>query len=191
MERRFAAFAKVPLDPAVAAEFQVLLRRRVAEATLLSYPGLAGLVETEEQRLAKLPPRERTKAYEAAMRREPRSPRWPVALARDAASRNDSKAVVDWTSKALELEPGNPEALALRAHARTSRGEWTLAWADLQALPSQDLDSRPDLAADRFVVLVELKQWAPARDAAARLSAADASRPDVARARQKLASAPS
>ncbi len=191
MERRFAVFAKVPLDPAVAAEFQVLLRRRVAEATLLSYPGLAGLVETEEQRLAKLPPRERTKAYEAAMRREPQSPRWPLALARDAAARNDSKAVVEWTGKALELEPGNAEARALRAHARTSRGEWTLAWADLQALPPQDLDSRPDLAADRFVVLVELKQWAPARDAAARLSAADASRPDVARARQKLAAAPS
>lgn len=190
VERRFAPYAKLQLDAAVAAQFQLLLRRRVAQTTLLSFPGLAGTVETEEQRLAKLPPRERTKAYEAAMRREPGNPRWPLALARDAAAANDSKAVVEWSGKALALEPGNVEARSLRAHARTARSEWTLAWADINALPPAELDSRPDLAADRFVVLVELKQWAPAREAAARLSVADGTRPDVARARQKLAAAP-
>ncbi len=190
VERRFAPYAKLQLDATVAAEFQLLLRRRVAQATLLSFPGLAGVVLTEEQRLAKLPPRERTKAYEAAMRREPGNPRWPLALARDASAANDPKGVVEWTGKALEVEPGNVEARSLRAHARTARGEWTLAWADINALPPAELESRPDLAADRFVVLVELKQWAPAREAAARLTVADGTRPDVARARQRLAAAP-
>ncbi len=190
VERRFAPYATTRLEPVVAAEFQRLLRTRVAEATLLSFPGLAGVVETEEQRLAKLPPRDRTKAYEAAMRRDPKNPRWPLALARDAAAAGNPKAVVEWTGKALALEPGNVEARALRAHARTARSEWSLAWADLEALPPAELESRPDLAADRFVVLVGLKQWGPAREAAGKIAAADGSRPDVAKARRTLASAP-
>ena len=45
--------------------------KRVQESTLLGIPSLAGLVETEEQKIARLPPAERRKALEAG--RPPRS----------------------------------------------------------------------------------------------------------------------
>jgi len=187
VERLFAPYAHLKMDSASDAAFRALLRSRVAESTLLAYPALAGLVETEEQRIAKLPPREREKAYEAAAKREPKNARWPLALAREAASTDDSRAVILWSSKALELQPTDVDARALRAHALATRGDWSAARADLDALPAAELSARPVLVADRFVCLVELKDWGPAREAARVVPASQAGRADVARAQQKLA----
>jgi hypothetical protein len=187
VERRFAPYKKLKLDPAVGAEFQALLLRRVAQATLLAYPSLAGLVETEEQKIGKLPPRERVKAYESAAKREPANPRWPLALARDAAAGNDQRAVIEWASKAIELEPGNAEARAIRAHAFVMKGDWSAARADLNALAPAELEIRPILLGDRFICLVELKDWVPAAEAAKALPSSQASRTDVVKAQQRLA----
>jgi tetratricopeptide (TPR) repeat protein len=186
VERRFAPFAGLKLDAAVQSEYRALLVRRVAAATLATLPGLAGLVETEEQRIAKLPPRDRTKAYEAAARREPGDPRWPTALARDASAAGDQKAAIDWANRTLGLDPKNVEARALRAHALAARGQCGPARADLDVLPPQEFESWPTLAGDRFVCSVQQQDWARATEFAKRLPPSVASRPDVAKARETL-----
>src|SRR5262249_36612125 len=147
VERQFAPYAEVNLEPDVRTEFQALLLRQVPQTTLLSMLGLAGLVETEEQKIAKLPPEERRKTLEARLRREPRNATWPLGLAREAAERGAHKDVERWTEKALELNARNTEALALRVHARTARGECTEALSDLKALPQAELGGRPELLA--------------------------------------------
>ncbi len=187
VERRFAPFAKMKLDANVRSEFQAVLLRRVSPSTLLAVPSLAGLVETEEQKIAKLPPKERWKAYEAGARREPEEPRWALDLARESFGMGDLKAAVEWSTKALELDPSSAEGHALRAHAYVLRGECALARADLQALSPAELDGRPTLVADRFVCFVELKEWASAAEASRSVPAAQAARADVVRAQQKLA----
>ncbi len=187
VERRFRPYAQVQFEPEIRKEFEFLLLRRVSPSALLSLPALAGLVETEEQKIAKLPSKERRKALEAAFRREPGNLAWPLGLARESAQRQDHKEVMQWTGKALQLAPGNAEALALRAHASAVRRECADALSDLKALPQSELDARPELQADRFVCLVESKDWTGA-EAALKLVPADLTvRSDVARAEQKLA----
>ena len=187
VERRFAPFAKIKLDSGVRADFQALALRRVAPSTLTAFPALAGLVENEEQKIAKLPPKDRWKAYEAAAKREPREPRWALDLAREAFGLGDLKAAVDWSSKALALDPSSGEGHALRAHAYVLQGDCVSARADLQALAPADLEGRPTLVADRFVCLVELKEWTSAAEASKSIPSGQAGRPDVVRAQQKLA----
>jgi hypothetical protein len=187
LERRFAPFSRLKLNPSVRADFQALLLQRVTPSSLLGFPGLAGLVETEEEKIAKLPPNERWKAYEAAARREPREPRWALDLAREAFALSDLKAAIGWSSRALELDPSSAEGHSLRAHALVLSGDCASAKADLQALSPADLEGRPTLVADRFVCLVELKDWTSAAEASKSIPSGQAGRPDVERARQKLA----
>lgn len=188
VQRRFPAYPPPGLDGAAQADFRALLLRRVPEATLLGFPSLAGLVETEEQKIARLPPAERRRALEAASRREPNSVVWPLALARDAVDRSDGKDAEKWAAKALSLDPSNPDGLALRARARVLRGQTAPAKADVAAIPPAALEKRPELYGDVLVVLVESGDWAGADDASRHLPESVANRPDVARARQKLSS---
>jgi tetratricopeptide (TPR) repeat protein len=187
VERRFPSYPPGGLAPDLQAQFRGLLLARVPQATLLSIPSLAALVETEEQKIAKLPPAERRKALEAGARREPASVIWPLALSREALDRSDAREAERWAGKALAIQPTNQEALALRARARVMRGEFAQARADLAALAPAEFEKRPELYADRFVCLVEVQDWSAAGEAAARIPASQASRSDVAKARQKLA----
>ncbi len=188
VQRRFPAYPPPGLEGAAQADFRALLLRRVPEATLLGLPSLAGLVETEEQKIARLPPAERRRALEAASRRDPNSLVWPLALARDAVDRSDGKDAEKWAAKALGLDPSNPDGLALRARARVLRGQTAPAKADVAAIPAAALEKRPQLYGDVLVVLVESGDWAGADEASRHIPEAVANRPDVARARQKLAS---
>ena len=187
VERLSRSYPPKGLPPEVAADFRSLLLRRVPEETLLSIPSLAGLVETEDQKLAHLPPAQRRTAMEAMARREPNSAKWPVAIARDALERGDAKDAEVWATKALAIEANLAEALAVRARARMARGDYRGALADLGALPAGALEKRPELNADRFVCLVEVGDWPGADRAAASLPSSVAARADVARATQKLA----
>jgi hypothetical protein len=186
VERRFPSYPAPSLPPAIRAEFNTLLTHRVAEATLLSMPSLAELVETKEQRLAKLPPSERKKVLEAQAKAEPGSARSPVALASAALDENDPKGAEHWATQALAIEAGNPDALALRARAREARGDYTGAMADLAALPPGELEKRRELSAVRFVCLVGTGEWALAEDAAKKIPEKLASRSDVADAKRRL-----
>ncbi len=84
VESRFSTYSQLNLEPDISAEFRSLLIWRTA-ATLPGIRSLAGLVETEDEKLRKLSPREYRKALEAALRREPTNVVWPLSLAREAA----------------------------------------------------------------------------------------------------------
>ncbi len=187
VQRRFPSYPPRDLEPERQAEFRALLLKRVQEATLLGIPSLAGLVETEEQKIARLAPAERKKALEAAARRDPSSAVWAVALAREAAERGDWKEAERWAGTALAAQPNNTDALALRARARVVRGELAQARADLNAIPPAELAKRPELYADVFVTGVEAGDWAMASEVSPRIPSNLMSRPDVAKAQQKLA----
>ena len=188
VERRFSAYAKANLQPEIRASFKTLLLSRVPQATVVSIPSLAGMVETEEQKIAKLPPVDRRKALEAAARREPDSVTWPIDLSRDALERSDPKDAEQWASKALSIQPQNSDALALRARARAAKNDCSGALADLAALSAAEKDSRPDLYADDFVCLVEGRNWEAAEVVAGRVPPSSSTRPDVVAARTKLSS---
>lgn len=187
LERRSAPYGKIKLEPDIEADFQALLLKRVTQETLLSMPSLAGLVETEEQKIAKLPPRQREKALEAAARREPKEVKWVLALARNAAERQEHGAVVRWVGRVLELDEKNAEALALRARARVGRRQYAEALADLKALPKESWEKWPELYADRLVCLVDRKDWIGAEQAVTQVPPKLMARADVVRAEQELA----
>jgi len=186
VERQFRPYAQVQFEPEIRKEFELLLLRRVQASALLSLPALAGLIETEEQKIAKLPPKQRRQALEAALQREPGNVAWPLALAREAAEREDWKDVTRWAEKALDLDRASAQALALRAHARLERRDWAGALGDLAALPPGEWKARPELQADRFVCLVESGDWGRAEETVKLIPEKLLARSDVARARQKL-----
>lgn len=186
VERRFGVHPQANLEPEIRSEFRARLARRVPAETLLALPTLSGLVETEEQKIAKLPAGERRKAFEAAAKREPGAGRWPIALAREAMERGDARDAARWAGKALALDGANPDALALHARARVAQGECADALKDLAALPQAELEKRPDLYAGKFVCLVEGKDWIAAEQVATLVPAGLSGRSDVAKAQQKL-----
>ncbi len=186
IERRFSVYPTVELPADLRASFKTLLLARVGQATILAVPTLAGMVETEEQKIAALPPAERRKAWEAASRREPGNVIWPVALARDALDRGDAKEAERWAGKALAIQPTSADALAVRAAARTARGECTDALRDLAALSAEELGKHPELYADLFVCDVDARNWDGAAAAAPRVPQSAANRPDVVRARSRF-----
>lgn len=188
VERRFPSYPAASLPPEIRADFRTLLMRRVDEAVLVSIPSLAPLVETREQKLAKLLPAERKKTLEAHARAEPASAKWPVALSREALDEGDLKAADRWATKALTIEANNPDALAVRARAREARGEYAGALSDLTSMAPGELEKRPELYAIEFVCLVATGEWVGAENAASRMPEGLAGRADVADARRKLTS---
>jgi tetratricopeptide (TPR) repeat protein len=187
VERRFQSYAKAKLQPEIRSSFQALLLARVPQATILSVPSLAGMIETSEQKIAKLPPDARQKALEAEARQEPSNPIWPTDLAALALERGDAKEAEKWATKALSLQPTNAEALALRARSRFARRQYADALTDYSALPADAFERRPELYAEEFVCLVEARRFEDAEAISGRIPAASAARPDVAKARTDLA----
>jgi tetratricopeptide (TPR) repeat protein len=187
VERRFPSYPPKGLPPELQAEFRSLLLKRVTPSSLQSVPSLANLVETEDQKIAKLPPAERRKALEASAQRDPSSVTWPLALARDAVARSDWKDAEKWADKALSIDQYNQEAAGLRARARVQRGELALARSDLSVLTPSEFDKHPELYADRLVVFVDAGDWTAAEAASPRVPQSQAARADVVKAQQKLA----
>ena len=147
---------------------------------------LVDLVEADEKRIAKLPPKERQKAFQAAQKRDPKNPMWSMELAREAANRGDHKETISWASQTLELEPKNEEALMLRAWARTARKDYKAALRDLNDLDAETYEQLPALNADLFVCQVSEKDWAAARPLVDLIPEDDQSRPDVVAALKEL-----
>ena len=186
IERRFPFYVRANLEPETRAQFQEVLTRLVPEAAIRSVPTLANLVDSPEQKILKLPAKEREGALKAMAAQEPKEPRWPLHLARLAAANSDDREAIRWATLALELSPADPDALALRGHALVSRSDYPKALADLSALPPARLDREPALAADLFVCEVAVKDWDAAQALEPRLDAA-LDRKDVRKARDQLA----
>ena len=186
LQRRFPSYPPPGLEPEQQEEFRALLLTQIPEKTLAGIPALSGLVETEEQRVAKLPASQRRSALEASARREPQNAAWPIALARDDLQKSDSKGAEKWAQKALAIDAANPEARILSARARILRGELAGGCSDLAAVPASWFEQRPELYADVFVCNVESGDWAGATAAAAKIPTDLASRADVVKAQQKM-----
>lgn len=185
-EKRFGGYDRIVLPADVRKEFDGVLSRRLPQEVLLSMPSLVRLVETEEQKLAKMPPAERARALAAKAKAEPENARWPLEQARLALGQGQAKDTVRFAGQALALDPANVEALQLRARALTVRRDYPEALADLAALPPGTVDSDPALRADLFVGLAAGKRWDEAREAARGLPEEQLARADVTAALGKM-----
>jgi hypothetical protein len=187
VERRIPSYSRANLEPEIQSQFQEVLTRLVPESAIRSVPTLSSLVETPEQQVLKLPPKEKESELKAKAEKEPKEPRWPMHLARLAAANSDDREVVKWATRVLEISPADPDAQALRGHALVARSEYAKALADLSALPAERLDREPDLLADLFVCDAALKDWESTRVLESRLQAPALDRKDVKQAKEQLA----
>lgn len=186
VERLFTVYDKARLESGIKAEFEALAARKLSPESLVALPSMARLVETQEQKFAKLNPAERRRAMEARVRAEPSNVELNVALARDAAAQNDSKSVVRWSDAVLAADEKNVEARSLRAHARTQRREYAGALADLLILPASRVEADPLLTADLFLCRVATRDWDSARSISMKLDEQQRLRPEVIAALRKL-----
>jgi tetratricopeptide (TPR) repeat protein len=186
VEGRLPVYAKLPIDSSIRLPFETILLKNVPRAAISSVPSLLGLLDSEQQKIARLPRPERLKAFEAGATREPKNAGWSISLAREYAASGDSASVIQWAGHALELDKGSSEALTLLAHARAGRGECRAALTLLDRLGASDLQQRPELLGDQVVCLVEQKRWSEAQAALTRLPDSVKSRDDVKRATQAV-----
>lgn len=185
-EKRFGGYDRIVLPADARKEFDGILSRRLPQEVLLSMPSLVRLVETEEQKLARMPPAERARALAAKAKAEPENARWPLEQARLALGQGQAKDAVRFAGQAVALDPSSVEALQLRARALTARRNYPEALADLAALPPGTVDSDPALRADLFVGLAAGKRWDEAREAARGLPEEQLARADVTAALGKM-----
>ncbi|MGA7991123.1 MAG: hypothetical protein WCC53_06795 [Thermoanaerobaculia bacterium] len=145
VEKRFAAYAKATVPQEARRDFQAILLSRVPQATILSIPSLASLVETEEQKIAKLPPAERVKALEAAARREPAATKWLIALAQArVALKQYRRALDDMAKLPGDAWPSHPELFADLFVCEVETKDWSAADGSEPRIPPALL-KRPDV----------------------------------------------
>lgn len=189
VEQRFQPYSKVQLEPSIRSAFEALLLKSVPAATLTAIPSLSRLIETEDQKLGRMPRADRLKVLEAAARREPRESRWPLLLAREYGSTEDSRQVILWAGRALEIDDKNPEARALLIHAYLLQSECAEALAILGKLSAGELERRPELYADQAVCYADQKQWKEARASLDKVPEPLRSRADVKQATENVTKA--
>lgn len=194
IQQKFAAYERARIEPEIRRQFESLLPQLLSQsaATSLHTTPSAAAPSVPPRPVEPLPSTAAQPVHPAEVPPSTPAPapaQDPVAQARAAASRNDLTEVVRWSTRALESQPDNMDALALRAHARTMLGQWTAALADLSRIPESSLAARGELLADRFVALVGLAQWPQASSALRDVPASMQQRVDVIASRQKLSRA--
>ena len=128
VERRFAPYARAAVPAESRREFQAILLARVPEETLLAVPSLASLVDTEEQKIARLPPAERIKALEAAEKREPTALKWLIGLIQTRTELKQwRKALEDMTKLPAEAWLSHAELFADLFVCQVETRDWTAA----------------------------------------------------------------
>ena len=185
-EKRFSSYARAALPEEARREFEALLARSLPPGVLAATPSLARLVETEEQRVARLPQAERERVLAAKAKAEPGNPAWSLGLSRLALEKGDARGALRWAEAALALDARNVAARKARARALAARREYAAALADLEALPPGIVDADPALKGDLVVALAASGRWAEARAAAKGLPPEQLARPDVAAALAKV-----
>lgn len=181
IEAQFPSWATSKIEPAARRQFEVLLRARAGEARLASVPTLANMVETEEEKLAAMDPRERKRTLEQLAQGNPENPAYAVLLANTAWDERDRRNALRWATRALELDSSLGAMKVLRARvlfADRRCDEALAAEADLGAHVPTDAE----WTADRFVCLAETKEWERASEMMPLLPDAVQERGEVRRA---------
>ena len=186
VEQRFPSYAALTLDDKVKSSFEALVLQSVARNVIAATPSVARLVKTELEQVAGMPVEKRSAAFEAGAKKEPRNIQWPLAAARDAASRNSHDEVLRWTSRAFAIESANMDATTLAVHARASRGDCREALAAIAKVRPAELEKRPELRGDQVVCLVKTGKAKEAAPVLAKLPESVQARADVAAAAQLI-----
>ncbi len=186
VERRFNTYAAAQIDPSTRNTFEALLLKSEPASAFAGISSLARLTRSDIEKVKELPADRRAAAYEQGFRKAPRDVEWPLAAARDAASRGAGDDVIRWSRRALAVDARSVDARAMLAHALTQRGNCKEALREISSLTAVDLQQRMELAGDQLVCLTAEGRWSDAESAAARLPAQISQRTDVARALQIL-----
>jgi thioredoxin-like negative regulator of GroEL len=182
VEQRFPFYASLTLDEKVKSSFEALVLQSVARNVIAATPSVARLVKTVLEQVGDLPVEQRSAAFEAGAKKEPRNIQWPLTAARDAASRNSHDEVLRWTSRAFAIESANMDATTLAIHARAARGDCREALAAIGKVRAAELEKRPELRGDQVVCLVKTGKMKEAAPILAKLPESVQARADVAAA---------
>ncbi|MGH9459357.1 MAG: hypothetical protein ACRD2J_17105 [Thermoanaerobaculia bacterium] len=158
IETRFPSWRRHEMDEEVRTAFETLLKQRIPEERLLAIESLEGLVPTEEEKLAALPPRERRRRLEQLVREEANKALWPAMLAELALADRERRDALRWSTAALELDSGMTRARIVRARVLLEMRSCEEALATIAqlggAMPRSD-----QTVADHFLCLVETREY--------------------------------
>lgn len=149
LERRFDAYTRAEIPAEVRSEFEGHVERWVPEEMLRDVPAFEPLLRQRTlDRIARLPPAQRRIEVEQLAASEPTEPRWPLELARMEVADRSWLTAQEWAQRALDLAPGDDEALCLRGRAAAIGARCSEALADLAHCSDPPSDQR--LAEDRL-----------------------------------------
>ncbi len=182
IEAQYPSWSSAKVDAAARAQFETLLKSRAGDGRLAAVPSLMGMVETEEEKLAALEPRERKRRLELLAQSNPDNPAYPVLLANAAWEERDRRNALRWATRALELDASLGAMRVLRARVLFADRRCEEALAAEADLGAGLVPSDSEWSADRFVCLAEINDWSRASQLIPALPDAVRKRSDVRRA---------
>ncbi len=164
IETQFPSWSSARVDAGVRAQFETLLKSRAGETRLAVVPSLTNMVETEEQKLAAMDPRERKRRLELLAESNPDNPAYPVLLANAAWEDRDRRNALRWSTRALELDSSLGAMQVLRTRVLFADRKCDEAFAAEADIAADLIPADDDWKANRFVCLAEMKDWSRAAE---------------------------
>ncbi len=165
VEERFAVYAKLPLPPEVRSAFEERAAATVPPSTLAAVPTFAPLASRRaDAQLATLPARERRRALEARLAKDPRNPTANRLLAELDFDEGKTAAALARAEQAATLAPTDANALCLRGLTRAWARRCKDAVADL--MPCARSEREPRYATALLGCWADLGEWREAQGVA-------------------------
>jgi hypothetical protein len=190
VETRFpGAFDSAALSPADRKAAEGLLLATLPPEALLAAGRLGRLVPSEEEKLTRLPSRERHRAYEERASAHNES-KWDIANSRLYLEEGNARLAAKYAQFALLASPGSDGVRLVYARALAALSRWNDALAEFERVPPAELDAYPEAKGDYAICLYRVGRTGEARTVLSALPAEVASRPAVARVMRDLFGAP-